>query len=103
MNTQAERKISKRYIKDTALFAITHIPQIDEDTLLKFIDLINITGNFNAITDKQLLRKMSLLANLVPGTCRYSLCKLVELLDVCTFLNREDEFNTRQKANYRYG
>ena len=26
------------------MFAITHIPQVDEDTLLKFVDLINITG-----------------------------------------------------------
>jgi hypothetical protein len=101
MTGQTEKEISKRYIKDTALFAIDHIPRVDEHTLMKFIDLINITGNFNAITDKQLLRKMSLLIHFVPGTCRFSLCKLVELLDICVFKDCKDASNTLKEVSYR--
>ena len=91
INSQSEHSIDKRHIKAMALFAIEYIPQVDESTLLKLVDLINITGNFNAISDRQLLRKMSLLISLVPGTCRRTLLTLIELLGIGVSANSGDE------------
>ena len=84
-------KIHKRHIAAMAHFAINHIPHIDEATLKMFVELINITGNFNAISHEQVLKKMSLLIQLVPDTCRYSLHTLVELLDIGLPLNNAGE------------
>ncbi len=77
-----EQKIKKQHIKTTANFAIQHIPQVDQATLTKLVDLINISGNFNTITNQQLLQKMSLLVHLIPETCQYSLYTLTELLGI---------------------
>lgn len=82
MNTLSARKIHKRHIEAMAQFAIANIPHVDEATLVKFVELINITGNFNAISDRQLLKKTGLFIHLVPGTCRRSLHTLLELLDI---------------------
>ncbi len=90
---KAEQRIDKRYIEAAAIFAINHLPQVDETTLTKFVDLINITGNFNAISHGRLIKKMNLLIHLVPGICKYSLCTLVELLDIYVPMNNSDEVN----------
>jgi hypothetical protein len=77
------KTIKKRHIEAVVLFAIDHIPQIDPDTLEKFLELINANGNFGSVSDQHLLRTMSLLTKHVPGACGYSLLTLAELLDIC--------------------
>jgi hypothetical protein len=87
-------KIDKRHVEATILFAINHIPQVDVVTLERFLELINATGNFGSITDKQLLQKMTILVKYVPGSCRYSLLALAELLDVCLPMGANFDFNS---------
>lgn len=78
------QKIDKRHIEATILFAIQHIPEVDVGTLELFLELVDATGgSFGSITDKQLLQKMIVLVKYVPGSCRYSLLMLAELLGVC--------------------
>jgi hypothetical protein len=87
------QKIDKQHIEATILFAINHIPQVDGVTLEKFLELINATGNYGSITDRQLLHKMTVLVKYVPGSCRYSLLALAELLDVCLPVGANIDFN----------
>jgi hypothetical protein len=77
------QQIHKRYVETTVFFAINNVPQVDEATLEKFLELINATGNFGSISDKQLLQKMWILKKHVPETCEYSLLTLAELLGIC--------------------
>ncbi len=74
--------IQKRYVETTVYFAINHIPQVDEATLERFLELVNATGNFGTITDQELLQKMGLLKKYVPETCEESLLILAELLGI---------------------
>jgi hypothetical protein len=67
---------------------------VDVVTLERFLELINATGNFGSITDKQLLQKMTMLVKYVPGSCRYSLLALAELLDVCLPMGANFDFNS---------
>ena len=76
------QKIDKRQVEAAVLFAIKHVPHVDEATLEQFLELVNITGNFGQISDRQILRAMTLLTRLVPDVCTYSLATLVELLDI---------------------
>ena len=76
------QKIDKRYVEATVFFAINNIPQTDQETLEKFLELVNATGNFGPITHRQLLDKMCLLRKHVPNTCEYSLQTLIELLGI---------------------
>ena len=78
-----KQAINKQHIEATVQFAVNYIPQIDEDTLSKLVDLVHITGNFNTISQQQLLRKMNLMMHYIPGTCKYSLVTLIELLEIC--------------------
>jgi hypothetical protein len=75
-------KIDKKYITALTIFAINNIPDIDEFTLKKFLELMNTTGSFGTITDEQLIEVMSLIMKYVPGTCIHSLCVLVDLLGI---------------------
>ena len=100
VSNQSEHNIDKRHIKAMAIFAIEYIPHVDEATLTKLVDLINITGNFNAISDRQLLRKMSLLISLVPGTCRHTLLTLIELLGINVSANTGDDLRQLKKTTY---
>ncbi len=99
MRNKFEQKIKKRHLAATIHFAISHIPQVDEATLTRLGEMVNITGNFNAISYKQLLTKMNLLIRLVPGTCQYSLSTLIEILDVCGPLVNGDELNLLWSIN----
>ena len=56
-NLSTVRSIKKLHIESAAMFAIENIPEADEDTLQKFVDLINVTGNFGAICESELLEK----------------------------------------------
>ena len=75
--------INKRHIEAAVFFAISHVPQIDATTLEKFLELVNINGNFGTLSDQQLLQKMALLVKHVPNACGLSLLTLAELLGVC--------------------
>lgn len=80
--TTPERKINKRDLAAAVLFAINNIPHVDEVTLEKFLELVNITGNFGSITDQQFAQNMYLLTKHVPGVCNDSLFTLAELLGI---------------------
>ena len=79
----ANHTINKRHIEAAVLFAIGHIPQVDAATLEKFLELVNINGNFGCLSNQQLLQKMTLLVKLVPTVCGPSLLTLAELLGIC--------------------
>ncbi len=93
-----KQQISKQHIEAMVQFAVKYIPQIDEDTLSKLVDLIHITGNFNAISQQQLLRKINLMIHLIPGTCQYSLVTLIELLEIC--VQKPSDCTTLWRANH---
>jgi hypothetical protein len=78
-----QRKIDKKHVATAILFAVKHIPQTDETTLNKFLELVNTTGSFGWMSEQQILAEMQLMLKRVPGTCRDSLLTVLELLDVC--------------------
>lgn len=82
-----QRKIDKKHITTAVLFAVKHIPQTDEVTLHKFLELVNTTGSIGWMSEQQLLAEMQLMLKRVPGTCRESLLTVLELLDVCVPLH----------------
>ena len=88
------QKIDKRHIEATILFAIQHVPETDVGTLERFLELIDATGSFGSITDTQLLQKMTVLVKYVPGSCRYSLLMLAELLGICLPVETQPDFYT---------
>ena len=87
------KRIKKRHIEAAVLFAIDHIPQVDPNTLKKFLELIDINGNFGSVSDQQLVHTMSLLVKHIPSACGYSLLTLAELLDVCVSTQETYKFN----------
>ena len=78
------RTIKKLHIETAAIFAINNIPGVDEDTLQKFVELINVTGNFGAICEVELLEKMRFFRKYIPKACGYSLYVLTELLEIAS-------------------
>jgi len=76
------KKISKRDLAAAVLFAVNNIPHVDAVTLEKFLELVNITGNFGSISDQEFAHKMYLLSKHVPEVCHDSLFTLAELLDI---------------------
>jgi hypothetical protein len=74
--------IKKLEIKETVLFAINHIPQVDQATLEKFLELVNATGTFGVISHEQILTKMALTLKYVPDACPHSLLILADLLEI---------------------
>lgn len=90
MNDQAKSEIDKRQIEATVLFAINHVPHVNQATLERFLELVNTTGSHGAISDRQLIKKMTLLTKHVPGTCQSSLLTLCELLDINLPRNSDD-------------
>ena len=80
--TIPNEEIKKLHIEATVMFAVNHIPNIDEDTLEKFLDLVNVSGNFGTISREQLVEKMALIQKYIPTTCEWSLQALSELLEV---------------------
>ena len=76
------KKVSKRDLAAAVLFAINNIPHVHEATLERFLELVNITGNFGSISDHEFAQKMYLLTKHVPDVCNDSLFTLAELLDI---------------------
>lgn len=74
--------IKKLHVEATVQFAVNYIPSVDEDTLVKYLELVNVTGNFGLITKEQLAFKMLLIMKHIPNACEQSLRTLGELLEV---------------------
>lgn len=74
--------IKKLEVRETVLFAINHIPQVDKATLEKFLDLIYATGAFGAMTHEQILTKMALTLKYIPDACPRSLMIVADLLEI---------------------
>ena len=75
-------RIEKKHVAAMVVYAVRHIPECDEATLHRYLELINLTGSMGWISDEQLVEKMRFMMKHVPGTCRHSLLTLVELLAV---------------------
>jgi hypothetical protein len=86
-STTRAGQIDKKHVATVILFAIKHVPNTDEATLNKFLEMVNLTGSFGWITDEQLLAEMKLMMKYVPGSCADSLLTVIELLNVCVPLN----------------
>jgi hypothetical protein len=82
MKDLSNRKINKRDVAATVLFAINNIPHTHDETLERFLDLVNATGNFGPVSHRELIHKMILLKKFVPETCDYSLLAVAELLGI---------------------
>jgi hypothetical protein len=82
--------IKKLQISETVLFAIHNIPGIDQATLEKFLELVNTTGTFGAISHEQIIAKMHLTLKYIPDACPHSLLILGDLLEIpmSTLLDR---------------
>lgn len=91
------RRIDKRHLKATALFAIHHVSRVDRATLEKLLELVNAEGNFGTISEGQLIQKIGLLTKHVPGVCRTTLLTLTELLEIpAAFVPRVEGVATDQ-------
>jgi hypothetical protein len=75
-------EIKKLHVKATVEFAINNIPDIDQDTLEKFLELVNATGNFGPVSEEEIIEKMNLIMKYIPGACGRSLLTVAELLDI---------------------
>jgi len=82
------KPIKKQLIAATALYAATNMPGIDQKTMLRLLDLVETSGEFSWITGQELIEQMRLLLKYIPGTCRYSLQVLAELLELSLPGNR---------------
>lgn len=80
--TRSANSIKKLHVEAIVEFAINHIPSVDADTLLKYLELINANGNFGLISQEQLTAKMMLIMKYIPDACEESLRTLGELLEV---------------------
>lgn len=74
--------IKKLHVEATVNFAINNIPGVDEETLLRFLELVNVTGNFGSIRKEHLVAKMGQVMRYIPDACEQSLHTLGDLLDL---------------------
>jgi hypothetical protein len=77
-----DQEINKRDVAATVMFAINNIPHANDETLERFLELVNATGNFGPVSHRELIEKMILLKKFVPETCDYSLLAVAELLGI---------------------
>ena len=54
-NTAIPNGLDKKYITALTIFAINNIPDADETTLKKFLELMNTTGSFGSISEEHLI------------------------------------------------
>ena len=78
-------EIKKYHNEETVNFAINHIPEVDQATLERFLELVYTSGNFGSISLDQISQKMRLTLKYVPGACSCSLLILIELLGLYSF------------------
>jgi len=74
--------IKKLHIKETVLFAINNIPQVDPTTLVQFLELVNANGSFGSMTPEQIGQKMRLVLKYIPKASTESLSVLADLLEI---------------------
>ena len=82
MNSATAGEIKKLHVEATVNFAISYIPSVDEETLVKYLELVNVTGNFGSVSKEQLALKMLLIMKHIPNACEQSLRTLGELLEI---------------------
>lgn len=75
-------KLSFQYIVGAADFAVKHVQGIDRKTMRWLVELVEVSGDGGWITEGELLEKMRLLCKYIPGSCRYSMLVLAELLEL---------------------
>lgn len=80
--TPGSIKIDKQHIAAMASFAVRNIPETDERTLNKFVELMHTTGSFGSLTEEQLLGTIRLTMKYLPNACAFSLLTLLDLLSV---------------------
>lgn len=96
MTNQANiNAIKKLYVSEMVLFAINSIPEVDQTTLEKFLELVNATGTFGILSHEQILTKMRLTLRYIPNACPRSLQILAELLEISV----HPPFNARPTSN----
>ncbi|MCB9079923.1 MAG: hypothetical protein H6631_20140 [Anaerolineaceae bacterium] len=81
-NKPGSTQIDKQHISAMASFAIRNIPEADERTLNKFVELMHTTGSFGSLTEEQLVGTINLTMKYLPNACAFSLLTLLDLLSV---------------------
>jgi len=74
----------KEHVAETVTFALNNIPDIDQPTVEKFLQLLHTTGTFGLITPDQIINKMRLTLKYIPNACAHSLFIIAELLELKT-------------------
>ena len=74
--------LKKLQIKETVLFAINNIPDVDQATLEKFLESVNATGTFGSMSHEQIVTKMRLTLKYIPNACPHSFLILADLLEI---------------------
>lgn len=85
--------IKKVHVEATANFAIKNIPQVNEVTLEKFVELVYTDGNYGEITHEQLLSKMCLALKYIPQACAKTLLILADLLEIPVPIMTEEQLS----------
>lgn len=80
MNSHNPLRVDKQHIAALASFAIRYIPQVDEPTLNKFLELLRTGGGFGSVTLEQLINTMRLTLKYIPNASAPSLLTLLELI-----------------------
>lgn len=101
--TPHQNKIDKQHISAMAAYAVRNIPEADENTLNKFVELMHTTGSFGSITEEQLFGTMKLTVKYLPNACTFSLLTLLDLLSVYWPLdfNGQERFLTAGRSEPR--
>lgn len=75
-------RLDKRHIASVVSFAVRYIPEADEVTLYRFLELVNVNGSVGWIAFGDILEKMRLMVKHIPGSHTASLLLVIELLDI---------------------
>lgn len=76
------KELKKLQVSEAVSFAIDKIPEVDQKTLEKFLDLVNTSGTFGTISREQIETKMQLTLKYIPNACQDSLLVLADLLEI---------------------
>ncbi len=87
----SRQKIDRTQVAAMIRFVMNNIPDTDEFTLRKFMELMCVTGGYGVINPDQLLQIRHQILSYVPGTCKHSLQVLFELLGVQSPLNSREQ------------
>lgn len=87
-------RIDKKHLSAMTIFAVHNVPNTDQFTLHKFLELMNTTGSFGSITIEQIIAIMHWMLKNLPDTHKNSLLILIELLSawLSPAINSESDF-----------